>query len=78
MPRLGRPALPPAEVRKALIGVRVREDERDLIRRAAEAEGKSTSDWAREILLREARRRAAGKATSAPESTKKGSPRRPK
>ena len=64
MPRLGRPALPPAEVRKALIGVRVRVDERDLIRRAAAAAGKSTSDWAREILVREAKRRAHGETAS--------------
>jgi hypothetical protein len=58
MPRLGRPALPEEEVRKALIGVRVREDERDLVRRAADAAGKSMSDWAREILVREARKQA--------------------
>lgn len=75
MPRLGRPALPKEEVRKALIGVRVREDERDLVRKAAEAAGKSVSDWARDILVREARRQAQGAKTKAQGVTKPRSKR---
>jgi uncharacterized protein (DUF1778 family) len=75
MPRLGRPALPQEEVRKALIGVRVREDERDLVKKAADAAGKSVSDWAREILVREARRQAQGASAKAQGKTKPRSKR---
>lgn len=75
MPRLGRPALPQEEVRKALIGVRVRVDERDLVKKAAEAAGKTVSDWAREILVREARRQARGTQTKGQGKTKPRSKR---
>jgi len=56
MSRRGRPELPAEEVRSALIGVRVQESERELIRRAAEAQGKSVSEWARQILISAANR----------------------
>lgn len=75
MPRHGRPALPPEEVRGALIGVRVREDERDIVKKAAEAAGKSVSDWAREILVREAGRQAQGAPTRTQGKTKPRSKR---
>ncbi len=75
MPRLGRPALPQEEVRKALIGVRVRLDERDLVKRAAEAAGMTVSDWARQILVREARRQALGTKAKGQGKTKPRSKR---
>ncbi len=58
----GRPELPAEELRSALIGVRVKPAERDLIREAADRADKSMSDWAREILVAAAKRAAAAAA----------------
>lgn len=54
----GRPKLPPGEVRDQFLRIRLTEAERDLIEDAATLDGSATdSEWARELLLREANRR---------------------
>jgi hypothetical protein len=65
MRRRGRPELPPEEVRSVLLGVHVRPEEREWIRKAADGRGLSMSAWAREVLVRAARavvRRGRGKS----------------
>jgi uncharacterized protein (DUF1778 family) len=47
----GRPRINPAEVRTVMFTIRVSLEERELIREAAERDGATASDWARDILL---------------------------
>lgn len=52
----GRPPLPPGERRGVAVLIDMREDEREALRAKAEAAGKPLAAWAREVLLRAARR----------------------
>jgi uncharacterized protein (DUF1778 family) len=47
----GRPKMAPGEAKTFIFSIRVSVDERSLIEKTAEAEGMSSSDWAREVLL---------------------------
>jgi hypothetical protein len=53
-PKMGRPPLPPEKRKGAELRIRLTDDERAELDRAA---GKDTSTWARELLLRAAKRR---------------------
>jgi len=54
MPRTGRPKLEPADVRRAF-PLRLNTEERKIVEAAAQREGKATSTWVRETLLRAAK-----------------------
>lgn len=54
--RRGRPSLPKEDRRTTSFRVRVNAEELDLIRRAAGLRGRSPGRWAREAILREAKR----------------------
>jgi hypothetical protein len=54
-PKMGRPPLPKKLQKGALLSVRFSEDERAELERAADREGASLSDWARRVLLQNAR-----------------------
>ena len=56
---VGRPELPPSERRSRVFCFRLREDEIGLLERAAKAVGNPVKDWARDVLLRAAKRRVA-------------------
>lgn len=51
--RIGRPKLPVASVRSRLFGVRVTADEHRLLHKAG---GEKPSTWARDVLLKAAKR----------------------
>lgn len=51
---MGRPPMPPGERKNAELRIRLTPDERAELDRAA---GQDTSTWAREVLLRAAKRR---------------------
>lgn len=53
---MGRKKLPDEERREKPLRIRLSSEERGEIDRAAEAKGQTTSEWARELLLRAARR----------------------
>lgn len=55
-PRIGRPPLPKKLAKASLLSVRLTEDERREIDRAARAAGVGVSEWARRLLLAEAER----------------------
>ena len=56
MARMGRPELPPEEVRNKRVNFMAREDEHKDFQEAAEAEGLSMADWIRSVLVPAARR----------------------
>ena len=56
----GRPQMADAERRDAIVRFRCRPSEADLIRRAAKVKGKSVTDYARDTLVRAARRATGG------------------
>ena len=47
----GRPKMAPGEAKTFIFSIRVSLDERALIEKKAEADGMSSSDWAREVIL---------------------------
>jgi predicted HicB family RNase H-like nuclease len=51
MPKIGRPKLPKRERRGKLLGVRFTDAERRELDAAANAAGKTLSQWARDTLL---------------------------
>ena len=53
-PKMGRPPKPPEDRKDAELRIRLTDSEREELDRAA---GKDTSTWAREVLLRAAKRR---------------------
>ncbi len=53
----GRPIMEPHERRTTFLRVRIRQDERELLEAAAAAADQRLSDWARDVLVRAARRR---------------------
>ena len=53
-PKMGRPPKPPGDRKDAELRIRLTEAEREELDRAA---GQDTSTWAREVLLRAAKRR---------------------
>jgi uncharacterized protein (DUF1778 family) len=57
MTKMGRPPLPEGERKAITFRIRMTESERQQIDRAAESENGSSSEWARNVLLRAARRR---------------------
>jgi hypothetical protein len=61
MPRTGRPKLEPSEVRKAF-PLRLNDAERRDVEAAAERDGKPTSTWVRETLLRAAAKSGSRKS----------------
>jgi uncharacterized protein (DUF1778 family) len=54
---IGRPRKPEGEVKNNVLRIRLTPDERAQLDRAAQSRGGETSTWAREILLREARKK---------------------
>jgi hypothetical protein len=50
-PRIGRPPLARKERKATLLSVRLTEDERRDVERAAKAAGVALSEWARRVLL---------------------------
>ncbi len=54
--RMGRPMLPDDERREKPLRIRMSDEERELVDRAAEATGQTTSQWARDILERAAKK----------------------
>jgi hypothetical protein len=68
----GRPSFPEGEARDQVLQCRVREAELERIRAAAEAEGKSLSEWMRETLLAAANRRRT-KSTKKKSASREGS-----
>ena len=53
----GRPLMESHERRDAILRVRIRQDELELLESAAESSDQSLSAWVREVLVRAARRR---------------------
>ncbi len=53
---MGRPPLPDDARKGHMFRIRMTQDERDEIDRAAEAHGESASEWARNLLLKASRR----------------------
>ena len=53
----GRPKMSPEERLGVVVKFRAREDERDLIYKAAQAAGETSSEWMRGVLVRAAKRR---------------------
>jgi len=60
---MGRKRLPESEKREKPLRILLRADERRTVDAAARAEGKTTSAWAREVLLTSARRKAGKRRT---------------
>lgn len=52
----GRPPLPPEERRGVSILIDMREVDRDMLRAKADAAGKTLAAWARDVLIRAAKR----------------------
>jgi hypothetical protein len=50
-PRIGRPPIPKKERKATLLSVRLTEEERRDVERAAKAAGVGLSEWARRVLL---------------------------
>lgn len=50
-PRIGRPPIAKKERKATLLSVRLTEDERKTVERAAKASGVGLSEWARRVLL---------------------------
>lgn len=55
-PKMGRPPLPDDQRKGHMFRIRMTQDERDEIDRAAKAHGESASEWARVLLLKTARK----------------------
>lgn len=60
--KLGRPKLPEKEKKGQMTGVRLRQDERELIEKAAASKKQTFSGWIRETLISSAHRQARAKA----------------
>ena len=56
MTKMGRPPLPTEERKAHMLRIRMTDDDREQINQAAETEGESASEWARQILLKAAKR----------------------
>ncbi len=65
-PRIGRPPIPRKERKATLLSVRLTEEERRAVERAAKEAGTGLSEWARRVLLA-----AAGPIAEAWADTKK-------
>jgi uncharacterized protein (DUF1778 family) len=50
-PRMGRPPLPRGEARAVVFTLRLTDEERDALDRAAKLAGKPVTQWARETLV---------------------------
>ena len=57
MTKMGRPPLPKQERKANMFRIRMTEAERAEIDLAAESEDQSSSEWARKVLLRSAKRK---------------------
>jgi hypothetical protein len=53
-PKIGRPPKPDEERKSYMLRIRMTEEQKDLLREVA---GDNISDWARDVLLRAAKRR---------------------
>lgn len=57
MSKTGRPPLPDTERKAHMFRIRMTQAERDEIDRAAEANSEASSEWARQVLLKAARKK---------------------
>ena len=63
-PKIGRPELPADERQGKITAVRLREDERALIERAAAKNAQRLSEWIRTTVLKAARKQTRGNEDS--------------
>jgi hypothetical protein len=57
MTKMGRPPLPEQERKAHMFRIRMTQAEREEINRAASADGENSSEWARKVLLKSAKRK---------------------
>ncbi len=55
--RMGRPPKPPEQRKSSELRIRLTEADREMLDEVAEAKGEETSTWARDVLLKAAKRR---------------------
>ena len=56
MATMGRPPLPDEQRKVHTFRIRMTDEDREQINRAAESQGEAASEWARQILLKAAKR----------------------
>jgi len=64
--KLGRPPLLEAQKKGKITGVRLRDEERSLVEKAAEKSGQGLSEWMRKVLVNAAHAEIASKRINAP------------